>query len=301
MLNLHQGRGEIPNLDRFKTKPTMNEEEMKNAVETAPEEAVETPATETEAPARTRGAMRDHLKSRYADKDWESATDDEMDEQSIKDYDELRGRMAERDKADEAMGKLFSENGQAASFLMGMANGEDFLVNLQKNFGADIVEAMQNPDKLEELSKANKEFQQKVAKNKELQAAWEQNMATSLENIAAKQEELGLSDEDVEKGMDKLADIVNEYNNGNLSMETIQMFLKAENHDADVAAASREGEVKGRNANIEEKLRKSRKENGSVPNLGGQNRHAEGRRIERSDMGVGGNIWERGNFKRVNR
>jgi hypothetical protein len=83
------------------------------------------------------------------------------------------------------------------------------------------------------------------------------------------------------------------------------MILKALNHDADVEDAVREGEVKGRNTRIVEKLRKQKAGDGLPDMAAGGN--METKKPDLPDMGVlnnygdnaGGNIWERGGFKRV--
>ena len=60
------------------------------------------------------------------------------------------------------------------------------------------------------------------------------------------------------------------------------MALKALNHDADMASAREEGAVEGRNARIEEKLRKPKTSDG-VPMLGGSN-NAPARRRSRESI-----------------
>lgn len=57
---------------------------------------------------------------------------------------------------------------------------------------------------------------------------------------------------------------------GKISPETIALAIKAQNYDADVAAAVEEGEIAGRNARIMENLRKSKKGDGTSP-LNGKN------------------------------
>lgn len=265
------------------------------------EPIVEQEATiEEEQKPTGRKALRARYAERHPERNWDDEDDDALADQAMSDYDDISGKMAERDETDKKLAEMFEKDPQSASFLLGMARGEDFLVNLQRNFGEDIVEAMNNPDKLEELKKANQEYQERVAKNKQLQDEWDDNMEQSLETLAQAQQELGLSDDDVQAGMDILGNVVNEYNNGKISLETIQMFLKAKNHDVDVEDAKRKGEVRGRNANIEEKLRKSRSSSDGMPNLGGQsNNGAKGVSFKRGQGTNSGSIWDRANMKRT--
>ena len=57
---------------------------------------------------------------------------------------------------------------------------------------------------------------------------------------------------------------------GKFSRETLELFVNAINHDADVANAGEEGRVAGRNDKIVEGLRKRDKGDGTAP-LGGKN------------------------------
>ena len=62
---------------------------------------------------------------------------------------------------------------------------------------------------------------------------------------------------------------------GKFTTETLDMARKALNYDADMAIATEEGEIAGRNAKITEQLRKSSKGDGTNP-LGGKNGVAGG-------------------------
>ena len=112
-----------------------------------------------------------------------------------------------------------------------------------------------------------------------------------------------MTDEEIDKVMQFVVSIVRDGVLGKFSPETIEMARKALNHDADVTRANLEGEVKGRNEKIEEKLRKSKKgdgtaaldgKNGSarrttVPNLGALSQYGDDNLT----------IWERGKEKRT--
>lgn len=272
------------------------EQQMEQPVEAQKTAEVETP--------KGRAALRSRYSERHPDTNWSEADDDALADQAIADYDSLNERLKAHEDNDKKLTELFDKNPQSAGFLMGMANGEDFLVNLQKNFGEDIVAAMQDPEKLEELSKANKEYMQRAAKSKELQKQWETNMEATLQRLQDEQDANGLSDADVESGMDALEKVVSEYLNGDISTETLQLFLKGASHDADVEAARHNGEVEGRNAKINEQLRTRKNDTDGVPSLGGQsNRNAQGKRIDRDHLrgeNTGTNIWQAGGFKRNN-
>ncbi len=81
-------------------------------------------------------------------------------------------------------------------------------------------------------------------------------------------------------------------------------MLKAQNYDADVEQAQMEGEVAGRNAKIEERLRKSRKGDGTAVLDGKNGKVSQPKRdlgaLDRYDS-ERKSIFERGGEKRIQR
>lgn len=279
--------------EELEVQPTAENEQQPDVATVEETQEVETP--------KGRAALRSRYKTRFPDRNWDEEDDDALADQAIADYDDMEGKLKTYEDEDAKMSKLLEDNPQSAAFLMGMANGEDFLVNLQKNFGEDIVEAMQNPDKLKELAAANKEYHEKIADAKKAEEEWEANMTASLENLRKAQEEAGMTDEQVTEAMDKLIGVVDAYNSGNIDMETIKLFLNAINHDTDVEAAARQAEVRGRNANIEEQQRRRKANTEGIPKLGGQiSKGGSGRTITNplEDVSAGNGIWKYANFKR---
>lgn len=274
-------------------QPTTDNGQQQDVATVEETQEVETP--------KGRAALRSRYKTRFPDRNWDEEDDDALADQAISDYDEMEGRIKGYEEEDAKMTELLNKNPQSAAFLMGMARGEDFLTNLQKNFGEDIVEAMQNPDKLKELAAANKEYHDKVAAGKKAEEEWEANMETSLENLRKAQEESGLSNDEVVEAMDKLIDVVDAYNHGNLDIETIKLFLNAIHHDTDVEDAARQAEVRGRNANIDEQQRKRKQGTDGIPQLGGQiSKGGAGRVITNplEDKTMGSDMWKKSGFKR---
>ena len=65
-----------------------------------------------------------------------------------------------------------------------------------------------------------------------------------------------MSDEDKDKAFEAYANMLDDAIRNKVSKETWLMFIKGINHDKDVAEAADEGEVRGRNTKIVEKLKK---------------------------------------------
>lgn len=240
------------------------------------------------------------LKSRFPDKSFE--TDDDIFGQAIEDNEnnerELKG-FREREKG---LSDMFKKDPRVARYFSGIRKGESPDVMLVRLYGKDIVDAANDPAKMEEIAAANKEFVDRLAEEEELERAYQENSAKSLTALA----ESGISDDDIDKALEHLAKMSVDFVKGTVSVDDVKMILKALNHDADVEDAVREGEVKGRNTRIVEKLRKQKAGDGlpTMPSGGNMATKAP----ELPDMGVlneygdnSNSIWDRGNYKRVKR
>lgn len=248
---------------------------------------------------RERYAAR--LKEKYPDREY--ADDEALWGQVNDDYDDYDKELSVYRDHEKAFSDLFTSDPRSAAFLTNWRKGGDPAVELVRMFGDDFVEELKNPKKQEALAAASKEFAERVAKEKEFDAAYEKNIIETLDTLTRMQEEAGLSDEEIDRAMELLIGIVRDGIVGKFTPESIGMALRGLNHDADVAAAAREAEVRGRNTRIEEKLRRGGRSDGTaslsgknagnshardMPDLGALNRYDDG----------GQTIWERGGERR---
>ena len=99
-----------------------------------------------------------------------------------------------------------------------------------------------------------------------------------------------------------LHSVISDIQSGIISKNTIETLLLAIRHDADVESALREGEVKGRNAKIDE-WKEQRRGMANVHQLGNASSalhaHVSPARIGGLSAADRQTIWERGNEKRV--
>ncbi len=196
----------------------------------------------------------ERLKVRYPDKSYDD--DDAVFAQINEDIDGYENEAARYKKDEAELMKMFAADPRSASFLQDWRNGDDPAMSLMRRFGEDIREALDDPEKAEALAEANAEYLQRVAKNKELEDQYEANLRTSLEYLDKAVEDGSLTDEQIDTAMDKLKQVAMDFIVGKIAPETIDLFLKSANYDKDVEAARYEGEVSGKVAQVEEKLRK---------------------------------------------
>lgn len=248
-----------------------------------------------------RDIARERLSQRYPDKTWED--DEEMFGQINSDYDNYDSQLAGYQEREKKFSDMFTSDPRSARFLTEWRNGGDPVVLLVKQFGTDIKDAIDDPARQEEIAAANKQFVERVAKEKELEETYQQNLQQSLEMLNQYQQEKGLSDDAIDEAMSFIMGIIKDGIMGKFTAESLDMAIKALHHDADVQIAADDGEVKGRNAKIDEKLRKRSASDGvnaiaganttaapkPVPNLGA---------LDRMSDEASMNIYERGGENR---
>lgn len=251
-----------------------------------------------------RDVAMERMRAKYPDKSFDD--DEAFFGQINDDYDDYDKRLSESQSREEAFSNMFTTNPKSARLMMEWKNGNDPVAALIRIYGKeDILAAIDDPERLEAIEQANKDFADKVAKNDEYEAQYEKNLPASLQAIENWAAEKGVSDDDIDKAVTALSKLCGDFILGKIAPEAIEMMLKAQNYDADIEQAQMEGEVAGRNAKIEEKLRKGKKGDGTVT-LDGKNGKTNNQpkkdlgALERYDSG-NKSIFERGGEKRIQR
>lgn len=252
----------------------------------------------TEVKKNNRDRYTERLKAKYPDREF--ADDEALFEQINEDCDSYDSELSGYREREKALSDLFASNPRSAAFLTDWRNGEDPIVGMIRKFGDDFKAALEDPEKQEALAEANKEYAQRIAEEEKFEEEYQKNIADTYEVLDKMQQEMGLSDEAIDGAMNFLVGIMKDGILGKFSKESVEMALKAINHDADVELADREGEMRGRNTKIEEKLRKSGRSDGTA-NLGSKNSGTKAR--DMPDLGAisrydSKSIWERGGEKR---
>ena len=205
-----------------------------------------------------RDIAMERMRTKYPDRSFDD--DEAFFGQINDDYDDYDKRIAESQSREEAFSNMFTSNPKSARLMMEWKNGNDPVAALIRIYGKDdILAAIEDPERLADIEQANKDFADKVAKNDEYDAQYEKNLPASLQAIEAWAAENGVSDDDIDKAATALSKLCGDFILGIIAPESIEMMLKAQNYDADIEQAQMEGEVAGRNAKIEEKLRKGKR------------------------------------------
>ena len=216
-----------------------------------------------------RDQFGERLKKKYPDREY--ADDEALFGQINDDYDEYDSQLSGYKERESKLTDMLVKDPHSAQFITDMAQGRDPWTALINRIGIDgVTEILQDPAKMDEYAASNKEYVERMAKQKGLEEEWEKNMHATLQMLEQKQAELGLSDEQIDAAADWIKEVTNDAVIGIIKPETIDMALKAINHDADIAEASTEGEIRGKNTRAEAALRKPKRGDGT-PTLAGAN------------------------------
>lgn len=215
--------------------------------------------------------MNERLKTRYPEDVYEG--EGAMDEEAY--FGRLNELAEERDaeldgykKSDEELRNIMERDPRSAQFISDMANGRHPLALMIETVGIDRVkELLEDPVKMEEFIEEHKNYLERVAREKSLGEEYKKNLAESMSLSVKMQAERGLDDAAMKAAMGLVTDIADDAIVGKFSEATLDMALKALNHDSDVANAREEGQITGRNEKIRAELRKPTQ--GDVPMLNG--------------------------------
>lgn len=246
-----------------------------------------------------RDLLTERLKARYPDKAYDD--DEALYGQIYDDYDDYDERLGKYEEEEKKFADMFAADARSADLLMEMKEGKPLVVALVEKYGPDFVEELKDPEKQQEIAEASKRFAERIAEEKDYEEQYTRNIEESRALLDRMQDEEGLSVEETDAAFAFLMGVIKDGMLGKFSPETIHMALHAVNHDKDVEEASTEGEIRGRNAKIDEKLRKQGLGDGTA-SLDGKN---GGAGIPRRGPELGAlsgagstNIWERGGEKR---
>lgn len=215
-----------------------------------------------------RDSFSERLKSKYPDREF--ADDEALFGQISDDYDDYDSQLSGYQEREQKIADMFTSDPRSAHFVTTWRDGGDPVVEFVRRFGSDIKDRLDDPEWQEKLAAANKDFVERVAKEKELEEMYEQNIAETKNVMAQFQQDNGLDDSQLDEVMDFLNKVYTDAVVGKYDRASMEMALNAINHDTDVEDALAEGEVAGKNAKIDEKLR-SRQKGDGVSALNGNN------------------------------
>ena len=225
-----------------KTNKNMDKEELKNN----PEEV---------AVKNGRDTFRERFGKRFPDVNAE-------DEESY--YGALNGefdRIEKSDAAQRELGDILAKDPRSAGFLMVLKNGGNPVEYLIEQYGDDFRDALNDEEKAKEFAAAFAKNVEKRAESEKLRAQADANMQSMLDALDSAQADGSFADDDAVNAFEYLyADggLLDRILVNDIKKEDWLMLMKAAKYDdmvkeneLKVAEAKEEGEIAGRNANID--------------------------------------------------
>ncbi|MCM1077768.1 MAG: hypothetical protein NC411_10460 [Bacteroides sp.] len=216
-----------------------------------------------------RDLTMERMKAKYPDRVYDD--DEALFGQINDDYEDYDRQLATSREHERAFSEMFYKNPKAARLMMEWKDGKDPVASLISIYGKeDILAAIDDPEKLQAIEDANKEFAEKLAKSDEYDEQYNKNFPESARAIDEWASQNGIDDETVNGIGTMLAEICGNFIVGKFTPRIFEMLLKAKNYESDIEKAQTEGEVVGRNAKIKETLRSRKNGDGTVA-LDGKN------------------------------
>ena len=258
--------------------------------------------TDNKGAKTKKDAFSERLKQKYPEQNFDQEED--FFSRVNDDYDDYEQRIAGYEENEKALTDLFARDARSAAFLTDWQNGGDPLLMGIEKYGMDFAEAANDPEKKEAIAEANAKYLEKMAKQKELDDLCEKNLTETLALFDRLEEEGKYTEDEINAAWGLLKQMGDDAIVLKVSEASLKLALNAINHDTDVATAAEDAEVKGRNARIDERLRKKNKGDGTASldgkngNAGGGSRRSLGA-LDRYDGQK--SIFERGGEKRITR
>lgn len=245
-----------------------NAEKETKAAEQAAEEQ------KTEAPAKKTG--RERLMERYSKShpdrkfDGESADNDLFD-LTADEFDRFEEENKGYKEKSDRLNKLFSDFPESAEIFRAMVlNKEHPFDYIIDHYGDRLAESLESEEGKSSLKKHREDKAKRDAEAAEASKLFESNIAETLKTLEAWGGKRKLDVNAQAEHFLKIRQALNDFADGKISEETLDLFWNGAHYANDVALAREEGEVNGRNAKIEAERLQSKARRASAPTLGGR-------------------------------
>lgn len=142
---------------------------------------------ESETVKSKRDLTLERMRGRYPDEQFDD--DEQLFGRINDDYDQYDNELAGYKEREGKFSDMFTSDPRSASLMMSWKDGDDPAVALIRLYGQDIKDAIDDPDKQEAIAEANKEYMERVAKEKQYEEEYSKNLAESLTLLEKAQKE----------------------------------------------------------------------------------------------------------------
>lgn len=155
-------------------------------------------------------------------------------------------RLGAYEKQNSSLMKLFEEEPKLGEFFSDIVSGSDVAESLVKAYGTVLSDMLSDPKYREEVEQQKKEA-------KAIQDEQAKNISEYGDNFTKYLKDKGLDEEETAKFQQGVSDLMDDVFLFKFDNKVMDILFKGLNYDKDVEQAKEEGEITGRNANIEMK------------------------------------------------
>ena len=237
--------------------------------------------------------LLERMKSTYPDMDY--SDEDGLYGAIMDDYENMEGQLSKHKEVDDRMTEMFEKDPQFAGMFLSALNGDrNPVLSMIQTYGDDFRAYLDDPENAEAIAEANASFVERMNKEKDLEATYEQNLEQSLK-IAEELEASGeYTSEQVDMAFKAVLDDANRAIMGEINREMLETKLKGLNHDNDIQEAVEEATVRTKNQKIDLKKKSLKDELPMIDGKGTQqvvdNRSKEARALD--SLVNKNNVWE---------
>jgi tetratricopeptide (TPR) repeat protein len=229
-----------------------------------PTDGGEVSAPVADAAAEGGQSARDRYRSRIASDYPDLNMDDEEAYYNAANerYDELGRYRESTENFRNALNLDANASGAFNRMIVAATEQKDFdpIVWLVENAGLDIAALMENEDYAKKIGDAHQKYLADKSKEEDLETQFAENAPASLDAIDQKAQEMGLDDAAKDEVIKQMYDLVDNMMVGIIPVDVFELLAKGNSHDTDVESAKEEGEARGRQTKITDKVRKLNKQ-----------------------------------------
>lgn len=197
--------------------------------------------------------IRKSIMSKYPD--FKAESEDEWNAKEDEYFGEVEDDLNAYRSSEAQLEEMIKANPDLAEVINDMVSSKmPFRVALARHYSQEDLMPKEGDDDFEAYGKEYSARLERAKRKEEQLKEIVANEATSLENIERFAKDNGLSDEEKNNLVDYINTFFNDMLFKKISPDMLSMFRNAITHDKDVESAREEGEIKGRNANIEAQI-----------------------------------------------
>lgn len=179
---------------------------------------------------------------------------------------------AEKNKvANETLVNVLKMHPEFGNVIKDLSKGADPMVAFARHFDVSKLTPFEGDPNYDEWQKANEERLSRLRESEEYRTLIETNRSESEKALKSFVDANQLSEESFNEFATYVDETLDKINKGLLDESVLNAFWRAKNYETDIQNATQNGEIKGRNTNIEvKKVSKKQGDNLPLINAGGE-------------------------------